>query len=303
MILDYFTEISHRYSESARKQLNETIRNRPHASAPGFAQQIMVPYPPLLAYTMVFLFGLCIGSFLNVCIFRIPLAQSIVHPPSACPGCGTYIRFYDNIPVLSYAFLRGRCRHCRTGISFRYPAVELAAGLTALSVYAAYGPSVQALVYFAFIATLWVVTLIDIDHRIIPDAISLPGIPIFFLASLALPGMTVKESVLGILIGGGSLYAIALAYSVIQKADGMGGGDIKLLAMIGALVGWKGVLFTLFASSALGTVTGIGLMIANGKTMKMAVPFGPFLSAGAVVYIFFGSRLIDWYLSLLPPAV
>ncbi len=260
----------------------------------------MVTYPPLLAYTMVLLFGLCIGSFLNVCIFRIPHAQSIVHPPSACPGCGALIRFYDNIPLLSYTLLKGRCRHCGASISPRYPAVELVTGLSALAVYAAFGPTFPALVYFAFIATLWVVTLIDIDHRIIPDTISLPGIPIFFLASLAIPTMTVKDSVLGILIGGGSLYAIAWAYSAIKKADGMGGGDIKLLAMIGALIGWKGVLFTLFASSALGTVTGIGLMIAYGKTMKMAVPFGPFLSAGAVAYIFFGPRLIDWYLNFLP---
>ena len=263
----------------------------------------MATYPPFLAYTAVLIFGLCIGSFLNVCIFRIPLAKSIVHPPSSCPGCGALIRFYDNIPILSYILLKGRCRQCGAAISLRYPIIELASGLTAVAVFTAFGPSIPALIYFTFISTLWVVALIDIDHRIIPDAISLPGIPIFFLASLAIPTLTVKDALLGILIGGGSLYAIAWGYSAVKKADGMGGGDIKLLAMIGALIGWKGVLFTLFASSALGTIVGIGIMMATGKNMKLAVPFGPFLSAGAVAYIFFGPRLIDWYLNLLPPSV
>lgn len=263
----------------------------------------MATYPTFLIYATVFVLGLCIGSFLNVCIFRIPLEKSIVHPPSACPGCGNSIRFYDNIPVLSYILLRGRCRHCEAAISLRYPSVELASGLTAAATYAAFGPTAQALVYFAFISTLWVVTLIDIDHRIIPDSISLPGIPVFFLASFFIPTMTAKDSFLGILLGGGSLYAIAWAYSAVKKADGMGGGDIKLLAMIGALIGWKGVLFTLFFSSALGTLVGLGIMIARGKSMKLAVPFGPFLSAGAAAYVFFGPRLIAWYLDFLPPGV
>lgn len=255
----------------------------------------------ILTYAAVIILGLCIGSFLNVCIFRIPLEKSIVHPPSACPACGNAIRFYDNIPVLSYLLLRGKCRHCGVAISIRYPSVELASGLTAAATYAAFGPTVETLIYFTFISTLWVVTLIDIDYRIIPDNISLPGIIVFFLASFLLPNMTVKDSLLGILLGGGSLYAIAWAYSAIKKVDGMGGGDIKLLAMIGALIGWKGVLFTLFASSALGTIVGVGIMIAQGKSMKLAVPFGPFLSAGAAAYIFFGPRLIDWYLNFLPP--
>ncbi|WP_373498553.1 A24 family peptidase [Desulfococcus sp.] len=263
--------------------------------------QLTATNPTFLMYATIFIFGLSIGSFLNVCIFRIPLEKSIIHPPSACPGCGNSIRFYDNIPVLSYILLRGRCRHCAAAISPRYPSVEMASGLTAAATYAAFGPTAQSLVYFAFLSALWVVTLIDIDHRIIPDVISLPGIPVFFLASLLLPTMTVKDSLLGILIGGGSLYAVAWAYSAVKKADGMGGGDIKLLAMIGALIGWKGVLFTLFASSALGTLVGLGIMILRGQNMKLAVPFGPFLSAGAAAYVFFGPRLIDWYLNFLPP--
>jgi len=262
----------------------------------------MAIYPSVLIHILVFVFGLCIGSFLNVCIFRIPRAKSIVHPPSACPACGAPIRFHNNIPLLSYVLLKGRCRDCGVPIPLRYPAVELASGLTATAVFVAFGANVPALVYFAFISTLWVVTLIDIEHRIIPDAISLPGIPLFFLASLAIPTVTVKASLLGILLGGGSLYAVAWGYSALKKADGMGGGDIKLLAMIGALIGWKGVLFTLFASSAFGTLVGVGLMIASGKTMKLAVPFGPFLSAGAAAYVFFGPRLIEWYLNFIPSA-
>ena len=237
--------------------------------------QLTATNPTFLMYATIFIFGLSIGSFLNVCIFRIPLEKSIIHPPSACPGCGNSIRFYDNIPVLSYILLRGRCRHCDAAISPRYPSVEMASGLTAAATYAAFGPTAQSLVYFAFLSTLWVVTLIDIDHRIIPDVISLPGIPVFFLASLLIPTMTAKDSLLGILIGGGSLYAVAWAYSAVKKADGMGGGDIKLLAMIGALIGWKGVLFTLFASSALGTLVGLGIMIAPRPKHEARGPLRP----------------------------
>ncbi|AOY58092.1 MULTISPECIES: prepilin peptidase [Desulfococcus] len=263
----------------------------------------MAIYPSVLIHFVVFVFGLCIGSFLNVCIFRIPRAKSIVRPPSACPVCGAPIRFHNNIPLLSYALLKGRCRDCGVSIPLRYPALELATGLTATAIFATFGASLSAIVYFTFLSTLWVVSLIDIDHRIIPDVISLPGIPLFFLASLAVPSMTVKDALLGILFGGGSLYIVAWSYSALKKTDGMGGGDIKLLAMIGALIGWKGVLFTLFVGSALGTLVGVGLMITGGKTMKLAVPFAPFLSAGAAIYVFFGPRLINWYLNVIPLSI
>ena len=301
MILDFFKKLGHAYPERAAPLLTAP-HNRSFFVADNPTSQLMFTYPAFLTYPLAFIFGSCIGSFLNVCIVRIPDAKSIIHPPSACPKCGARIRCYDNVPILSFIMLKGRCRYCGAGISLRYPAIELMSGLTAVAVYAAFGPGVPAAVYFAFISTLWVVTLVDIDHRIIPDIISLPGIPIFFLASLTIPTVTVTESLLGILVGGGSLYTVAWAYSAIKKADGMGGGDIKLLAMIGALIGWKGVLFTLFTSSALGTTVGVGLMIGAGKNMKFAVPFGPFLSAGAVIYIFFGHRLIDWYLNFLPPS-
>lgn len=243
-----------------------------------------------------FIFGLCIGSFLNVCIYRLPLGQSIVRPPSSCPSCNTRIRWYDNIPLISYLMLRGRCRGCRAPISIRYPLVELLSGLAALAVALRFGPTLSCLVYFFFIAALLVITFIDIDHRIIPDSISIPGIPLGFIASFFLPDLSWTASALGILFGGGLLLGIAWGYRLITGKDGMGGGDIKLLAMIGAFLGWQGVLFTIMCASFIGTVAGLALMIRAGKGMKLAIPFGPFLALGAICYLFFGPAVISWYL-------
>ena len=244
-------------------------------------------------------FGLCIGSFLNVCIYRVPAAKSIVFPGSMCPSCQTPIRIYDNIPLLGFLWLGGRCRHCRAPISIRYPLIELLTGTLALGLFLKYGASLDAVIYFAFACVLIVITFIDIDHRIIPDRISLPGIFVFFLAALALPSMTWLEALLGIAIGGGSLFLVALVYHLLTRKEGMGGGDIKLLAMIGALLGWKGVLFTIFVSSAVGTLTGLAIMAATRQNMKLAVPFGPFLSIGALAYVFVGPQLIGWYFRLM----
>ena len=256
----------------------------------------MIPY---LIEIFIFVMGLCIGSFLNVCIYRLPLSKSIIHPGSMCSNCGTPIAYYDNIPVLSYLWLKGRCRQCRTKIPLRYPMVELLAGLLALGTYLRFGQPIESLVYFLFFAVLVVVTFIDLDHRIIPDIITLPGIPICFAASFALSEITYKESLLGIVIGGGSLFLVAWTYSIITKKEGMGGGDIKLLAMMGAIVGWKGVLFTIFVASLAGTLAGLAVMLQTRKDMKLAVPFGPFLSIGCIAYIFFGTPLIAWYFDLL----
>jgi leader peptidase (prepilin peptidase)/N-methyltransferase len=159
--------------------------------------------------------------------------------------------------------------------------------------------TVEALIYYVFIASLLVVTFIDLDHRIIPDVITLPGIPLFFAASFAIPTVAYKDALLGILIGGGSLYLVAWAYYQITKKDGMGGGDIKLLAMMGALVGWQGVVFTIFVSSLVGTLSGLAVMLQSRQGMKLAVPFGPFLALGAISYIFFGTQMITWYYNLL----
>lgn len=255
--------------------------------------------PLYLIEVFIFIMGLCVGSFLNVCIYRLPSSQSIVHPRSKCPQCGTPIAFYDNLPLLSYLWLKGHCRHCRVRIGLRYPIVELLGGLFALATFLKFGLTVEALIYYAFIASLLVITFIDLDHRIIPDIITLPGIPIFFAASFAIPTVTYRDALIGILTGGGSLFLVAWTYHLITKKEGMGGGDIKLLAMMGGLVAWQGVLFTIFVSSLVGTLSGLAVMLQSRKGLKLAVPFGPFLSIGCITYIFFGAQLIRWYLFLL----
>ncbi|MGD9224801.1 MAG: prepilin peptidase, partial [Desulfobacteraceae bacterium] len=226
---------------------------------------------PLLTCGYLLLLGMCIGSFLNVCIYRIPNGSSIVRPPSSCPVCNASIKWFDNIPVVSYILLRGRCRGCKTRISIRYPIVEMLTGLFAVITWMEFGLSLSALIYFFFITILLVITFIDIDHRIIPDIISLPCIPLGFALSFVLPSITWIDSLLGIALGGGSLLAIAWGYQLFRGKEGMGGGDIKLLAMIGAFLGWKGVLFTIMASSFTGTAVGIIMMIRAGGGMKMAL--------------------------------
>jgi leader peptidase (prepilin peptidase)/N-methyltransferase len=257
----------------------------------------MIPTP--LISILVFIFGAIIGSFLNVCIHRIPLKISVSHPPSRCPQCETPIAFYDNLPILSWLLLRGRCRKCGLKISGRYPLVELYTALLALCVYFRYGLTPATPIFFGFIAVLLVVTFIDIDHRIIPNRITLPGIPICFLATFLLPQISRLDSVQRILAGGGILLAVAKGYELLTGKEGMGGGDVKLLAMMGALIGWQGTLFTIFASSLAGSVTGIIMMVRKGKNMKMAVPFGPFLALGGIGYVLVGTELIHWYFSRL----
>ena len=256
----------------------------------------MVMMTELLLYVYVFIFGLCIGSFLNVCIYRLPEGTFLKTHRSECPVCGEMIHFYDNIPVVSYLLLKGRCRYCNTPISIRYPLVELVTGVVAVSTYMKFGPSLEALIYFMFIAALIVVIYIDIDHKIIPNVITLPGIPIGFIASFALTSITMEESIIGIIAGGGSLLSVAWVYRMITKRDGMGGGDIKLLAMIGAVIGWKGVIFTIYSASVAGTLVGLPVILLKNKNFRLKIPFGPFLSMGAISYIFFGEAVIRWYL-------
>ena len=236
--------------------------------------------------------GAAIGSFLNVLIHRLPEEQSIVFPASRCPRCGRAIRFYDNIPVLSYILLRGRCRDCGEKIALRYPLVEAITAAFSLLLFWKYGVTFQWVFSFAFVCALIVITFIDLDHQIIPDVISLPGIPIFFLAAVFVMKLRFLDAFLGFLIGGGVLYGIAFVYELLTKREGMGGGDIKLLAMIGAFLGWQSLLFVLLFSSLLGAVVGIAVMLAKGQDMKYAVPFGPFLSAAAAAYIFIGDAVM-----------
>lgn len=252
-----------------------------------------------MPFVISFILGSIVGSFLNVCILRIPEGKSIAYPPSHCPKCRIPIRWYDNIPIISYFILMGRCRNCKEPVSFRYPMVEFLTALFSLAAMIKFGPSLSYLIYFVFISSLIVITFIDVEHQIIPDIISLPGIPLGFTASFLIPEITYKESLIGIVLGGGILLLVAIGYEFVAKKEGMGGGDIKLLAMIGAFLGWKGVLFTVFSGSLVGTVIGITLMIVQGKDGKYAIPFGPFLSIGAILYLFFGEMLIYWYLGIL----
>ncbi|MCK5163975.1 MAG: prepilin peptidase [Desulfobacula sp.] len=250
---------------------------------------------------VVLLFGACIGSFLNVCIYRIPENKSIVFPGSFCPNCNKSIPFYCNVPILSYIFLRGRCKFCKQPISIRYPLIEVLTGLFAISLFHKFGLTPAMIYWFVFISILITISFIDIDHQIIPDIISLPGILIFASSFYFLPEMTIKDTLLGILAGGGSLYAIAFFYYLLRKQEGMGGGDIKLLAMIGAATGIKGVAFTIFAGSLFGTLFGILIMLYTkmADTKNLRIPFGPFLSVGAILYIFYGKQLIQWYLMMV----
>ena len=246
----------------------------------------------MLLNFFAFIFGAAVGSFLNVCIFRMPAKTSIIKPLSQCPHCHHPIRFYDNIPLISYIVLRGKCRDCSGKISWRYPLVELITAVLSLLLFLQFGLTLRFLIFFVFTSVLIVIAFIDLDHRIIPDILTLPGIPIFFLLAVFIVKVPWLEALLGILIGGGILFAIAFGYELISKREGMGGGDIKLLAMIGGFLGWKSLLFVLLVSSFLGAIVGVSIMIIKKQDMKYQVPFGPFLSAGAVAYFFWGDVFI-----------
>jgi len=242
------------------------------------------------------IFGALVGSFLNVCIIRLPKEESIIWPGSHCPHCKKPIKFYDNIPLISYILLRGKCRHCNGPISVQYPLIEGITALGSLILFMKFGLSLSYVFYFSFVAALIVITVIDLYHQIIPDVISLPGIGVGLLASLVLPQFTFFDSLTGFLLGGGSLFLIATLYQWLFKREGMGGGDVKLLAMIGAFLGWKAVILTILLGSLVGSITGIIIIILRGKDFKYAIPFGPFLSLGAVISLFYGENIIRWYL-------
>jgi len=256
-----------------------------------------------------FLFGSTIGSFLNVVIWRLPRGESLVLPGSHCPKCDTPIRWYDNIPLLSWLVLGAKCRHCREPISARYPAIELVNGLFFAAYLVRFGVSGDALVpfgvligtvWYLFTAALIAVTMIDIDHTIIPDAISLPGIVLGLLANMFLFAPTWQSGLidggLGVLLGGGIPLTIILVYYLLTKRIGMGFGDPKLLAMIGAFCGWQAVLFTLFIASLSGTIVGVAYVAIAGKDRRFPIPFGPFLSLGAVLWLWIGPLVVRWYL-------
>jgi leader peptidase (prepilin peptidase)/N-methyltransferase len=242
----------------------------------------------------VFMLGLIIGSFCNVVIYRLPQGKSIITPGSHCRSCGNSIRPWENIPVLSYLILKGKCRLCKERISARYPIVEFTCGILFVLLWLKFSFSLPFVSYALLTSALLVVALIDIDHRILPNIITLPGMAIGLgLSMWALP-ITPQDSLVGLLVGGILFYLIALV-----SKGGMGGGDIKLIAMIGAFVGWEGALFTTFSGAMLGSLVGMALILLGRKGRRDKVPFGPFLSCGTIVFILFGDDLIRWYFHLL----
>jgi leader peptidase (prepilin peptidase) / N-methyltransferase len=270
---------------------------------------------PLLATS--FAFGTCIGSFLNVCIHRLPADESVVWPASRCPRCSTAIAWYDNIPLLSWMLLGARCRQCGASIALRYPLVEAATGGLAVLALLGFGPTLGAAVAFAFSAALLLITFIDLDHQIIPDEVSLPGIGVGLGLALLPSGIGLADAIAGVLFGGGLLWAVAWGYERATGVEGMGFGDVKLLAMIGAFLGWQAILPVLVLASVTGALAGVAVLVSRGASRsgrrvvarfglravvpfaqraarRTAIPFGPFLALGAVLILYLPDLALPW---------
>jgi leader peptidase (prepilin peptidase) / N-methyltransferase len=239
--------------------------------------------------------GLAVGSFLNVCIHRVPRHASIVSPGSSCPQCGYVLRWFDNIPVVSYAMLAGRCRQCKTPISIRYPIIELVTMVVFVLHYLVFGLDIVLVPRLLFAAALIVLFAIDLEHHLLPNVITLPGIVVgLAFSAMVPPGFT--DALIGIVVGGGVLWLIGEAYYRYSGQEGMGGGDVKMLAMIGAFLGWKLVVLTLVLSSILGSLIGVLVLAIRRGGLKYALPYGTFLSLAALTSSLVGSRIVDWYL-------
>lgn len=254
----------------------------------------------LFEYGVIFVLGTLLGSFANVCIYRLPQRLSVVFPGSHCPCCQEALRPWHNIPLLSYMLLRGQCATCKTAISLRYPLVELGNGLLYVLLYHYYRFSAPGVVFALFATALLIVSCIDIAYTIIPDAITLPGIMVGICTSLWLTPVGVGNAVLGILVGGGLFLLMAVLSVAILQREGMGGGDIKLIAMIGAFLGWHAVLVTIFLGAVLGALVGTALILLRRQGRKEPVPFGPFLAIGALLAMARGETILTWYFSRTP---
>jgi leader peptidase (prepilin peptidase)/N-methyltransferase len=253
--------------------------------------------PDTLALVGLAILGLAIGSFLNVCIHRVPREASIASPASSCPQCGYVLRWIDNIPVVSYALLAGRCRQCRTRISIRYPIVELVTMAIFIAHYLTFGWDIILVPRLLFASILIALFAIDLEHHLLPNVITLPGILVGLAFSAMLPPGIV-DALIGTLLGGGILWLIGEAYYRYSGQEGMGGGDVKMLAMIGAFLGWKLVILTLVLSSLLGSLIGVVVIAVRQGGMKYALPYGTFLSLAALCSSLLGERIIAWYLAL-----
>jgi leader peptidase (prepilin peptidase)/N-methyltransferase len=244
---------------------------------------------------IAFIFGSIVGSFLNVCIYRLPRGESVVTPRSHCPGCGKLIRAWDNIPILSFLILRARCRDCGQPIAWRYPLVEGLTGLLFALIILQYGPTALAASLLLFVAALVVIAFVDLDHQEIPLEITLPGIPLGLLVGVAVGGPPILDRILGTLMGAGLLYLVLLYGNWWYEKEVMGEGDLNLMAMVGAFLGWKAVILTLILGCLSGSLVGVTLIALRRLDRHDHIPFGPYLVLGALVSLFWGDSLIAWY--------
>lgn len=251
--------------------------------------------------SVLFILGAIFGSFANVVILRLPKGINIALPASHCYSCKQAIRFYDNIPILSWFILRGKCRNCQAPFSFRYCFVEILTGVLFAAAFLKLGWSWLLLEVLVLFFGLVVVSFIDLDHFIIPDKISLPGIAIGLLGGVLNPERAFWDALLGMILGGGFLWAIAYVYYLLKKEEGMGGGDIKLLAWIGAILGWKSIPFIILGSSILGSLVGVFLIWKHKGSLKTVIPFGPYIALAAILYLLIGQEIARWYINVFMP--
>ncbi|MEE9217919.1 MAG: prepilin peptidase [Acidobacteriota bacterium] len=252
-----------------------------------------MPPPAILAFVAVL--GLLIGSFLNVCIHRLPRRESIVHPRSRCPGCGALICWYDNVPVLSYVFLRGRCRGCGTHISWIYPAVEAANAAAYVALAVRYGTGFTFVLMAAFASSLIALIIIDARHQILPDLITLPLLALGFASSPWSPEVSLTQALAGAALGAAAPAALLLLWKWSFGIDGMGWGDVKMLAMVGSFLGPARALLTLLSGACLGAVVGVSLMLMRRGTLRTPLPFGVFLGIAAAAALWWGNDVVGWY--------
>ncbi|MFH1689126.1 MAG: A24 family peptidase [Candidatus Eisenbacteria bacterium] len=246
----------------------------------------------------LFIIGSILGSFFNVVIYRVPRGESIIRPPSACPACGTRLHARDNVPVLGYLMLHGRCRYCAAPISARYPTVEVLSGALPVLFFVRFGASAPFYVFWSLSCVLLVLSFIDLDLRIIPDKVTLPGIAVGLVVAPLVGLLGFWGSLLGVLVGGGALYLIGVLGELLLKKESMGGGDVKLAAMLGAFMGWKLILVALFIAFLVGAVVGVIALARKPKNWDSSLPFGPFIALGAVLALLWGESAILWYSSL-----
>src|SRR5574337_2208036 len=258
-----------------------------------------VPLSIFNLYSSVVLVGLVVGSFLNVCVYRLPRRKSLLRPASRCPACDAPIRWCDNIPLVSFLLRMGRCRRCGTRVAWRYPAVEALTGLLFLLTVWRFGIGVRSVLLLVFLCALVVVTFVDLEHLIIPHEITLPGILLGLIGSLITLVPSPRDAAAGALIGAGLVYLVAVYAEVAFQRESLGGGDVNLLSMIGAFLGWRLMLVSFCVAVAAGAFLSLALIASRVLSRKDQIPFGPFLALGAVVALFVGDAAIEWYFGLV----